>query len=330
MARDETYHQANQALGSTIQLTIVTAKGQVYAEKILKTLWKQVFEFEKRCSRFIASSELSRLNESAGIVFVASEELLNIVTRAREIGLRTGGLFNPFVLPDLQRAGYSHSLAPAYTSVPAPNYLGRSVAPLETLEIGDGWIRIPYGSAIDLGGCGKGYIGDKLADQLDATEGIAGYWVSIGGDVIAQGTHETGASQSIAIVSSGTDRAILAQIPVPAEKRIAVATSTTQKRKGVHKGKAWHHIIDPRTGKPTANNIRLASVVGESLFDADVHAANVIIAGDSEARNYCISQDLSLVLVEHGDQTAGARGVEWLGTSNLAMDETKHNRYDTQ
>jgi thiamine biosynthesis lipoprotein len=71
----------------------------------------------------------------------------------------------------------------------------------------------------------------------------------------------------------------------PDTKRYAVATSSITQRKGVHNGKAWHHIIDPRTNKPAVATTATASVSCRSALLADVLAScAIILDADSSLR----------------------------------------------
>ena len=66
-------------------------------------------ETERALSRFLAESELSALNRSAGRPFRASPLLLQAVTAALAAARETDGLFDPTVLNALLEAGYDRS-----------------------------------------------------------------------------------------------------------------------------------------------------------------------------------------------------------------------------
>ncbi len=64
---------------------------------------------ERTCSRFLADSELRALNASAGRPSPASEDLFAVVSLALSAAQRSGGLFDPAILPALHAAGYTRS-----------------------------------------------------------------------------------------------------------------------------------------------------------------------------------------------------------------------------
>jgi thiamine biosynthesis lipoprotein len=293
----QTYYEIYPAMGSTIKICLTASMSQSQADSLLRLLKKTILNFEKRCSRFLPTSELSRFNQKAGTRQGVSPELLDIFTKARDIGMRTDGLYNPFVLPVLQRIGYLHSVVQEYADDPTNDYSDRAMTPVTDLEIGEGWARIPYGTALDLGGCGKGYIGDYLADIVDTYDTVEGYWLSMGGDVVARGIHESELPITIGIQDEQTMDTI-AQVYPSGVERYAVATSTILRRHGIKDGKAWHHIIDPRTAHPAETDLLTASVCTKSLFEADVHATNCIIVGSKQAPAYLTRQAIHDALLQ--------------------------------
>jgi thiamine biosynthesis lipoprotein len=238
----------------------------------------------------------------------------------------TDNLFNPFILPALQRAGYRHSWIPAHAADPVTDVSHRTLVPGDQLEIGDDWAIIPYGTAIDLGGCGKGYIGDRLARRIEAWPEVEGYWLSIGGDVITGGVDANGRPVTVAIESATEAGQTVGTLVSLSARRLAVATSSVMKRRGNHDGRAWHHIIDPRTGLPSRTGVVSSSVWGASLLRADVHASNLIIVGESEASAYLRRQRTSgIVQSSSGVHLVGQYGhavtVDLLSAARLASDK---------
>src|SRR5512139_2570288 len=65
---------------------------------------------EARFTRFTDTSELARLNRSAGAWFQASPELFDVVLQACEFAEETKGLFDPTMLGALEAAGYDKSM----------------------------------------------------------------------------------------------------------------------------------------------------------------------------------------------------------------------------
>jgi thiamine biosynthesis lipoprotein len=303
-------YQERQALGSRIQLALVVGDRQDEAP-LFQQLWLELLLFEKRCSRFLPASELSTFNRAAGTRQPLSPEFRDILVAAQRMAHQTAGLYNPFVLPALQRSGYKNSLLPGHQTDDTDDFSDRRVVVADRLEVADTWARIPYGTAIDLGGCGKGYIGDVLAGQA-LQQKLSGFWFAIGGDVIAYGADEQQQPWTVYLQpdpKADQDQRI-GQVAVPTDGLYAVATSTSLYRRGQQAGKAWHHIIDPRSGRPADSDITVATVCDGSLLRADVLASCLIIVGSGQAAELVHQHKLSsaawLVHGKPGLQAFGA------------------------
>lgn len=273
--------QTKQALGGNVELAVVTDGSPEKTEALFNTLWRQVFTFEKQFSRFLPMSELSVFNRSAGIKTFITTEFRDLLVKAHDLGVSTGGLYNPFILPALQRAGYTQSAAPGYEADPQEDHSKKRVVGVEDLEIGDEWASIPYGTAIDLGGCGKGYLADRLGETLRRNR-VEGYWLSLGGDVATFGRDAAGNNITLNIQKADSLDELADWIIHCPIQHAAAATSGTFRRKGQTSGK-WHHIIDPKTLRPAVTDVRLATVCAGTALEADVFASCAVILGSKKA-----------------------------------------------
>ena len=304
-----TYCESNIALGCRIDLTLISDADEVTVEAYFRQLWLCIFQFEKRCSRFLPASELSSVNRMAGVRHYVSPELHDVLVATQRMAVLSEGLYNPFILPALQRAGYVHSVVPGHETDTVDVYEMRAVPDADTLVIGDDWVQIPYGSALDLGGCGKGYCGDLLADLADTFSGVTGYWFSLGGDIVSSGFDEHGKPRTVGIAAEfGPRGALAANVRLPDGRRYAVASSATSGRTGIKHGKPWHHIIDPRTEKPAATDVVRASVCARSLLVADVFASCAIIAGSEQARTYLETKHADGAVLQSAERVLAAWG----------------------
>lgn len=275
------YYQSNIALGTKAEITLVSKEHQ-NIEELLRNLWLSIFKFEKRFSRFLPDSELSFFNKNAGTQQKISAEFIDILQESKIMAERTKGIFNPFILPNLQKAGYKNTMLKEHKNDDFLDFSSRKLASYTQLIIGKDWAQIPYGSAIDLGGIGKGYLLDRLAEIIEKT--IDNYWVSLGGDVIAKGKNESGKPWVINVQKANASGPI-AYIENLSMQRLAATTSGIDTRKGVNKGKNWHHIIDPRTNLPSVSDVVVSTVCNSSAVKADVLAKVAVIVGSTEAKN---------------------------------------------
>ncbi|MGW9024924.1 FAD:protein FMN transferase [Streptomyces sp. NPDC055722] len=233
-------------------------------------------ELESRWSRFRASSELCLLNASPGRWVHLSPPTFALVRQAVRAWEVTGGLFDPTVLPALESAGYAHSFealphngptGPAPAPAPAPGCSG--------IEFRDDRVRLPAGVRLDLGGIGKGYAADLVAQELMAA-GADGVCVNLGGDVRTAGSAPGADAWVVAVEDEarpGTDLAWLALTEG------AVATSTRLRRRWQRQGRELHHLIEPGSGAPATSDVDSVTVVAGEAHWAEVLAKAALIAG---------------------------------------------------
>ena len=277
------YIDTKKALGGPATLGFASDAGSDAAERLMKQLWLEVYTFEKRFSRFLQTSELSIFNQRAGARVAISAEFEKLLRAARQQAQATQGLYDPFILPALQKAGYKGTADATYAGDATADYSKRTVADISQLEIEEGYGRIPYSSAIDLGGCGKGYLADQLGLILREA-GVAGYWLELSGDIAMFGEDADGRPVTVAVQSAAGDT-LSEPITCPSSPS-GVATSGTFRRSTQSETLTGHHIIDPRTGRPAETDVLLATVQADTAIDADVLASCAVIVGSERAADY--------------------------------------------
>lgn len=288
------YYQECVALGSKTGISLVSDGFSAQIEALYQELWREVFRFERRFSRFLPGSELSMFNRNAGTKQPISSELHDILLAAHDIAIKTDGLYNPFVLPALQAAGYVHSRVPGHEQDEVDDHSHKSVTTIDRLEIGDDWARIPYGTAIDLGGCGKGYLADQLRSKLP--ESINGYWLSFGGDIAIGGQDDHRQPWTVTIQSANNPTNDIGTFKTSAA--CGIATSGTTVHHGKKAGEPWHHIIDPRTSKSAKTDVLLATVCDESTLRADVLASCAVILGSEQSMQFLKKQGVKAAILQ--------------------------------
>ena len=250
------------------------------AERRLQRAERWLQAYEARFSRFRLLSELSRLNASAGRPFRASPPLFELVTYSLDLAQRSGGLFDPTVLRSLLEAGYDRSfelIAPSAARTKAgktPRTTWREVK----LNAAARTITLPAGTGIDLGGIGKGWAVDRMASILGMP-----CLVNAGGDVFASGRPEEEPAWRIGIAdpfSPDTDVAALAVVDR------GVATSSSIKRSWRAGDLQLHHVIDPRTSRPSDSDAVQVTAMAPSATLADFHAKVALLLGAAAGLGY--------------------------------------------
>ncbi len=244
-----------------------------------------VRDYERRFTRFSEESELSALNRSAGVWFGVSPELFEIVQLSLIYFENTGGLFNPGVLGALEQAGYDRSMTAirAAGGLPALSAAPRryETPPFDRTELDaeSRLIRLPKGMRIDLGGIAKGWIAERAAQRLSRFSAACA--VNAGGDLYAYGTPLDSPTWPVGLEDPFHPGADLAVLSI---RHGAVATSSVARRAWKQGQQARHHIIDPRTGQPSASPWVSVTAITPHATQAEVLAKALLIAGPDEAQ----------------------------------------------
>lgn len=245
-------------------------------------------DLEAMWSRFRDDSEISRLNAAGGRPVVVSRLTFELIERAVRAWERTGGAFDPTVLPALTAAGYDRDYSDVagdddvesqVDELPPPMPPGAGVVELDAVV---GAVRLPPDVALDLGGIGKGVAADLVAAELrDA--GAQGVCVNLGGDLRVSGAPPSGEAWAIEIERepgqpAGADAPDLLLV---AEG--GVATTSRRRRVWRRGGEERHHVIDPRTGRPAHVPWSSVTVIAGCAADAEPAATAAFLSEDADS-----------------------------------------------
>lgn len=226
---------------------------------------------ERRFSRFRADSELSRVNAAAGAWTAVSPGFARLTRFAIQAAWRTGGSFDPTVLPAMIAAGYDRDfdevLAGARGALHPPRPCGR----FDEIELEAERLRMPDGVAMDFGGVAKGWTVD-LAAEGTLSMGLRWAIVNAGGDLRLVGdVPSTGVEVSVEDPQDRSSELLRLSI-----SEGALATSSVLVRSW---GPGLHHLIDPRTGAPVVGDVLQATVWAKTCSEAEVRSKCALLEG---------------------------------------------------
>ncbi len=281
-----------RAMGSDCHMVVVGDDAAVLAG-LAERGQARIAELERRWSRFLPDSEVSRLNAAAGRPVVVSDDTVALVTRAIEGWRFTGGTYDPTVLGAMLRAGYTRTFDElAEHAAVEPNDLFLACT---DIKVEGHSVTLPGGSGFDPGGVGKGLAADLVCVELREA-GATGVCVNLGGDVRVSGIGPEGGGWTVA-VDHPTRRDPLVLVGVTEG---AVATSTTLRRTWTIDGERRHHLIDPRTGEPAETDLDQVTVVAGSAWAAEVLAKAVLIRGSAHPFDLVDGVAAALVVTTDG------------------------------
>ncbi|MBV9916418.1 MAG: FAD:protein FMN transferase [Solirubrobacterales bacterium] len=261
-----------------------TARGAALRAKGRLLRWHEQF------SRFEPDSELSRLNRDPRRTIPVSELMVQLVEAAMQAAHASGGLVDPTLVPEIERAGYrerfareplalSYALALAGPRAPAaPSPEGRwreiSVDPERRT------VTRPPGLRLDSGGTAKGLFADILADELSPHAAFA---VEAAGDVRFGGTGARRRSVEVASPFTGS------RLHAFELARGAAATSGIDRRSWRDStGRPAHHLLDPATGRAAFTGIVQATALAPTGTAAELRSKAALLSGPCGARSWLV------------------------------------------
>ena len=230
----------------------IVVDDEILKEDTKKTVLQYVKNFEGRFSRFLPNSETNAFRDSNAGDYVISEEFALLLAKADRLRSLTEGVYDPAVGGLLERAGYDAK----YTMMPAQNteefVLPKWSVKNETLTINGP-------TAFDLGGMGKGYCIDRIAELLKSF-GHKYFLVDGGGDMFAT-KKSNGSSWKVAIEYPGKPGIAAGLINL--ENQGLAVSDSFRRRWG-----KWHHLVNPKLKKAIEFVIGAVAVT-PSAWDAD-------------------------------------------------------------
>jgi thiamine biosynthesis lipoprotein len=130
-------------------------------------------------------------------------------------------------------------------------------------------VTVPSGIGLDPGGIGKGLAADLVATAA-VDLGADGAMVSLGGDLRVAG----------APPPEGWEIELDHHLVAPARINLldgAIATSSTLRRRWSTTEGPAHHVIDPRTGRPSTGPLVACSVLAAEAWWAEVLATSLLV-----------------------------------------------------
>ncbi|WP_035655646.1 FAD:protein FMN transferase [Flavobacterium filum] len=269
------YTQKTNMLGSPFEMTVV-AKDSVEGNYFIQKAIEEVKRIEHLISDWIPNTQISKVNQSAGITPVkVDQEVFQLIDRAIKISKLTNGAF------DISYASMDKiwKFDGSMKEMPTEEAIKNSVAKVgyQNIILNEKESTIflkNKGMKLGLGGIGQGYIADKIKVLL-IESGCKSGIVNVSGDIFAWGKQPDGKPWTVAIVNPINKNKVFATFPL---EDSAVETSGSYEKYVTFNGKRYSHIIDPRTGYP-ATGIVSVSVFAKTTEVADALATGVFVLG---------------------------------------------------
>ncbi len=254
--KPRTLQKTETIMGTDVTITVVAGTIEE-SEAAIEAGMAELRRLDAMMSLYKDGSEITKVNLAAGKKPVkVSPEMMEVMERAAEISELSGGVFDITVGPlvVLWQMRLKEGKVPTDAEIervrPLVNYknvvLDRDASTI--------FLKRP-GMIIDLGGM-KGYTADRVA-AIFRQRGIRNAVIAVAGDIWVMGHRDDGRPWKIGV-----------QHPRERDKTLTVlelsdkyiSTSGDYERFVIREKKRYHHIIDPRTGKPSRGIISVTLI----------------------------------------------------------------------
>jgi FAD:protein FMN transferase len=226
---------------------VIAVESKKSAESTAEQAVTEISRIEKKYSRYLPESIVSRINAAAGAGSVeCDEETLTLIRFADAFYRSSEGLFD-ITSGVLRRAWDFRN-----ESLPGPGAI-ESLIPLvcwESVVRESNTVFLPIsGMELDFGGFGKEYAADRAAEILQK-QGVRHGYVNLGGDIRVVGPKPDRTPWVIGIQDPRNKKQTIASIPLYSG---ALATSGDYERFFEKDDERYCHILNPRTGMPVSS-----------------------------------------------------------------------------
>jgi thiamine biosynthesis lipoprotein len=273
--KEKIYKKSTIMMDTVITISVVS-HSKDHAEHAINSAFLEIKRLEALFDFYSPDSEVSRINEHAGLSRVkVSPDMLTVLERASFVSEKTGGAFDVTTGSLLMLYDFSHGRKPQQRVI--EKYLPLVQYKAVHIDSKDSSVFLEKkGMLIDLGGIVKGYTADRAVETLKRA-GILSGLVAVAGDIKAFGLKPDERPWKIGIKDprgEGTDD-IIATLDL---KDRSISTSGDYERYFILDGERYHHLLSPTTGYPV-HTCQSVSIIAEEGVLADAFATGVFILG---------------------------------------------------
>jgi len=303
-SEQRTAQRTETIMGTQISITVVAPTAEQAVSAITAGM-DEVRRFDAMMSLYKDDSEITKVNLAAGKRPVrVSPEMIEAVQQAEEISRRSGGVFDITIGPlvVLWQMRLKEGTVPSDEEIsrvrPLVNYRNIIIDKKASTIL----LKRP-GMIMDLGGM-KGYIADQVAGLMKR-RGITNALIALAGDIWALGHREDGTPWRIGVQHPREKDRTLAVLELSDRY---VCTSGDYERFVIKEKKRYHHIIDPRTGKPSTGIISV-TLVGKKGALIDPLAKVPFILGAEKGMGLINEYGAEAIIVDDQGKVTSTAGI---------------------
>ena len=287
----------------------ITAYGP-NGEEAVQAAQEAVNRLDGLLSRTDPDSQISQLNAHAGdgTQVTLDGDVAELLSFAKEVSQLLPGDFDITIAPVMDAWGFTTE----ERHVPAREELSAALAlvdsaQLEVDEDAPSARLLQAGMEVDLGAVAKGFAAGEAEEAMRAA-GVERATIDLGGNVTVIGPRPDGNPWRIAVKDPQNTDSYLCVLSL---EDVTLSTSGGYERYFEEDGVRYHHIIDPKTGRPADSGLLSVTVVTANHVLADALSTALFVAGEEDALDFWRSRDdIELVLCTDDGRIVVTEGLE--------------------
>lgn len=298
------------AFGTTVTLTLLD-DGSGAVEPALRDGFAAIRAIERAANLFDPASEISRLNRD-GHLAEASDDLLRLVSFAKDLAEASEGAFDPTVQP----LWSAWARAAARGERPAEEAIAAARRSVDHRAVVVDGRRISFdrpGMGLTLNALAQGYATDRVMAAV-AARGIGDAFLDTG-EIGALGSGPQGRAWRVGIAHPRRDAARVGRLDLSSRRFVATSADNL-----TH----WlpdfseHHIVDPKTGHSPRDLAEVAVIAASGLLADGLSTTLMVTGGHVTPKLLALDPSLGIVQVDKAGEVSstgvGAEGVELVST----------------
>ena len=258
------------------------------SNKLYDKIFTELHRLENLMSNTIPTSEISRINQNAGIMPVKiSTETFEVLSCALEIAKLSDGAFEPTIgnLVELWNinAIINDETGSILPQIPSQKEIENALSKTDFNQLvldkeNQTAFLKKSGMKLDVGGIAKGYATDCIVKILQ-TEKVNRALIDLGGNIFAFGYKDEAKQIPWKIGIKNPLNPTGSPIEIIQCENSSIVTSGIYERFFEYDGKIYHHLISSKTGFPENNGLLSVSIICNNSMLCDALSTACFILG---------------------------------------------------
>lgn len=279
-------------MGTYFSISLPSGKNEHF-----QSAFSIIRDLDEKLSHFKDDSEISRLSRTGKID--ASPETLRILKEALQYSQMTGGAFDVTVGALTYDAYGFNRRNP---KIPSAKHLAqaRSKTGYLSVKITDNRVELTQPVRLDLGGIGKGFAVDRVAEYLKS-KGVTEGLIAASGDI-----------RCLHTCTFGIDNPFDEFEPLgPFTSKVKdLSLSTSGNYRNFIGKKENNHLLDPKSGKPQQAFASVTLFVRDNHTEADALATAAAVMPPEKAQAFLDERKIAYVLILADGRLIKSRNLE--------------------